>query len=118
MTFEEYQDKAASTALYPTCFVEGEDEDNDVAWVYPAFGLVGETGELIEKLKKIIRNNNGEIRPEQYEDLEKELGDVLWYLSALCSELGLDLDEVAEKNIKKLQYRMERDVIKSEGDNR
>lgn len=117
MTFNEYQVFALKTAAYP--HVEGIGTHN---LVYPAMGLAGEAGEYLDKVKKNWRNFNSmtanNLTPEQRTEFLKELGDVLWYLSASCEELGYSLDAVAELNIKKLSDRRERGVIKSEGDNR
>jgi len=109
MDFKDYQKKARKTAIYPNV---GKN------FVYPALGLGGETGEVLEKIKKIIRDNNGKITPKIKEDLKKEMGDVLWYLSNLASEIGLSLDEVAEENIRKLYSRKERGEIHGSGDDR
>ncbi len=109
MTFEEYQKKSRKTALYP---------DVGGNFIYPTLGLAGEAGEVAEKIKKVIRDDGGEILPEKKKELEKELGDVLWYLSQLTTEIGLSLEEVAEKNIEKLYSRLDRGKIKGSGDNR
>jgi NTP pyrophosphatase (non-canonical NTP hydrolase) len=116
MNFDEYQEEAYKTATYP-------DVMSNI--VYPAMGLAGEAGELCDKIKKHWRNSNckfnslhAHLTEEQVEAIAFEIGDVLWYINALCMELGLSLDEVAQLNIKKLQDRRARDVIKSEGDNR
>jgi NTP pyrophosphatase (non-canonical NTP hydrolase) len=109
MTFEEYQKKSRKTARYPSA---GSN------FVYPTLGLAGEAGEVAEKIKKVIRDDGGEMTAERKKELEKELGDVLWYLSQIATELGLSLDEVAEKNIEKLYSRLERGQIKGSGDNR
>jgi len=103
MTFNEYQEKASKTAIYPEQF----------KLVYPALGLAGEAGEVAEKVKKLIRDGT-----LQVEDLKKELGDVLWYVSALASDLNIDLDDVAATNVAKLQSRSARGVIGGSGDNR
>jgi len=90
------------------------------ALIYPAFGLAGEVGEIMEKLKKII-TAGGEITnidQEKKEEFKKELGDVLWYISALSNDLGFSLEDVANKNIDKLKSRKDRGVIHGEGDNR
>lgn len=110
MTFKEYEDFAKTTAIYP--------EDKKV--IYPAFGLSGEVGEIMEKLKKIMRGGGelSSISDENKEELKKELGDVLWYISALSGDLGISLSDIANKNIEKLKSRKERDVIHGEGDNR
>ena len=109
MDFEEYQKKSRKTALYPNV-------GNN--FVYPVLGLSGESGEVAEKIKKVIRDKNGEIDEITREEISKELGDVLWYVSQMASELGLSLDEVANKNIEKLYSRMDRGVLRGNGDNR
>ena len=109
MQFNEYQTMARMTAVYP-------DIDNN--YIYPALGLAGETGEVCEKIKKAIRDDDGIITEERLGLIKKELGDVLWYVSNLCSELNLDMGEVAEANIKKLFSRKDRDLLKGDGDER
>jgi NTP pyrophosphatase (non-canonical NTP hydrolase) len=81
-------------------------------------GLVGEAGEVAEKMKKIIRDNNGEVTEEKKQEIKKELGDVLWYIGAMCSELKISMDEVAQMNIEKLFSRKDRGVLHGDGDNR
>ena len=109
MTFDEYQEKSRETAVYP------DQGDN---FVYPTLGLVGEAGEIAEKVKKVIRDNGGKLDEERKVALTKELGDVLWYLSQLATELKVSLNEIADINIKKLQDRHQRDAIKGSGDDR
>lgn len=111
MDFDEYQARASKTGSYNT-------DDQEYVLMYLSMGLAGESGEVIEKLKKVVRNDGGAVSAEKREDLKKELGDVLWYLSQLAKTLGLSLADVAETNIKKLADRAERGVIKSEGDSR
>ena len=128
MNFEEYQKRAGALAEYPDVYVfeEGCNEDgkesdhqyNLSRYVYPALGLVGEAGEVAEKIKKIVRNNNGKYDEDKKNEIKKELGDVLWYIQQLCTEFGLSMDHVAWTNISKLEDRKERNVIKGEGDNR
>ncbi len=86
--------------------------------VYPTLGLVNEAGEVAGKIKKIFRDKGGNISPEDREALKYELGDVLWYLTQICTELDLTLQEVATANIEKLYSRLERGQIRGEGDNR
>jgi NTP pyrophosphatase (non-canonical NTP hydrolase) len=109
MTFEEYQKLSRQTAFYP-------DAGNN--YIYPLLGLNGETGEVAEKFKKIIRDKNGVISAEDKIEISKELGDVLWYLAQIASELKLPLEDVAAMNIKKLQDRKSRNVLSGNGDNR
>ncbi len=90
----------------------------DHAIVYPTLGLVNEAGEVAGKIKKIFRDKEGRITDEDREALKYELGDVLWYLSQICTELDLTLEQVAEANLEKLFSRMERGQIRGSGDNR
>lgn len=84
--------------------------------VYPTLGLVNEAGELAGKVKKIFRDKGGQINEADREALKQELGDVLWYLAQICTELDLTLAEVAEANLEKLFSRLERGTIRGEGD--
>ena len=84
--------------------------------VYPTLGLVNEAGELAGKVKKIFRDKNGQISEADREALKQELGDVLWYLAQITTELDLTLAEVAEANLEKLFSRFERGKIGGEGD--
>jgi NTP pyrophosphatase (non-canonical NTP hydrolase) len=109
MDFNEYQTRSRKTALYPPI-------GHPV--VYPTLGLANEAGEVAGKVKKIFRDKQGVIGPEERQALKGELGDVLWYLAQVCTELELSLDEVAEANIEKLYSRLERGKIGGDGDNR
>ena len=86
--------------------------------VYPTLGLVNEAGEVAGKIKKIFRDKDGQIGDEDRQALKQELGDVLWYLTQICTELDLTLEEVAEANLTKLLSRLERNQIRGEGDHR
>ena len=109
MRFREYQQAARRTAIYP-------DRGKNIA--YPALGLAGEAGEVAEKVKKVIRDNGGVVDAATRAALKKELGDVFWYIAALCDEVGLDMEDVAQSNISKLQDRQQRNVLHGSGDNR
>jgi len=109
MTFREYQLKAKESARFP------EKENN---FIYAALALMGEAGEVSEKIKKIWRDKNKQVDAEDREEIKKELGDVLWYLSQLAEQLGIDFDDVAQTNLEKTQSRLARDVISGSGDNR
>ena len=109
MNFTEYQNLALSTAIYPMMYKK----------VYPALGLCGEAGEVAEKIKKVIRDGVDYGYEEEFKaDLTKELGDVLWYVAALASDLDISLNDVAEKNVQKLASRKKRNKIGGSGDNR
>jgi len=90
----------------------------DHAIVYPTLGLTNEAGEVAGKVKKIFRDKGGKISEADREALKQELGDVLWYLTQICTELDLTLQQVAEANIEKLFSRLERDQIRGDGDQR
>ena len=109
MTFEEYQKESRKTALYPN-------RDNN--FIYPVLGLCGESGEIANKIQKVIRDDGGIMSGLKKEEIKKELGDVLWYISQIATELGLSLDSVAKLNIEKLKSRLERNKISGSGDNR
>lgn len=109
MTFAEYQNESKKTALYPNV---GKN------FVYPTLGLAGEAGEVSEKIKKVLRDKQGMLDETTVTELQKELGDVLWYVAQLSSELGLNLDDVAQFNIEKLRSRQERNQLHGSGDNR
>jgi NTP pyrophosphatase (non-canonical NTP hydrolase) len=109
MNFNDYQKKAKTTAIYP--------KQEHALW-YPALGLTGEAGEVADKVKKIMRDHNGIINNRHRIELTKEMGDVLWYLAMLSYELGVDLDDVACENIKKITSRKKRGVLHGDGDNR
>jgi NTP pyrophosphatase (non-canonical NTP hydrolase) len=86
--------------------------------VYPTLGLANEAGEVAGKVKKIFRDRGGVLTDADREALTLELGDVLWYVSELCTQLGISLEDVAEANIAKLRDRAERGVLGGEGDRR
>lgn len=109
MNFAEYQEASRIFARYP---------DAGKNYIYPTLGLAGEAGEVAEKIKKILRDKSGAVSDEARIEIKKELGDVLWYLTQLSSELGIALDDVADGNLKKLHDRMERGVLSGSGDNR
>ena len=103
MRFDDYQSSALTTAIYPA----------QAQIIYPAMGMCAEAGEVANKVKKIIRD--GKMDREAIAD---ELGDVLWYVAVLASDLGYSLSDIAEKNISKLIGRKERGTLAGNGDNR
>jgi NTP pyrophosphatase (non-canonical NTP hydrolase) len=106
MDFTEYQKKALSTAIYP----------KEMAIIYPALGLAGEAGEVADKVKKIVRDNN--TTDEFKQNIAAEIGDVLWYCAVLANDLGFDLAHVANINLTKLADRLQRGVLQGSGDKR
>jgi len=110
MNFKDYQKKATTTALYPKKYKV----------IYPALGLGDEAGEVLGKIKKWLRGDDGgeKLSQERKEAIADEMGDVLWYLSALSCDLDISLDDIAKNNLKKLKSRKERGVLHGNGDKR
>lgn len=102
MKLNEYQEKAREFAVYP-------DLGNNI--VYPALGLAGESGEVANQVKKVLRDDKGEISVSRGYALLDELGDCLWYVANLAAELEIDLEIVAQYNIDKLSKRAREDAI-------
>lgn len=113
MTFDEYQKLAITTDVFG-----GKGEVTSLAFLNKVLGLVGESGEVADKVKKIIRNNDGAMSAEERTELLKECGDVLWSLSAVIHYLDASFEEVAQANLQKVMDRKARGVTKSSGDNR
>ena len=109
MNFSDYQTRSRATAQYPSI-------GHPV--IYPVLGLANEAGEVAGKVKKIFRDKGGAIGDAEREALKAELGDVLWYIAQVCTELGLSLDDAAESNLAKLLDRQQRGKIRGDGDNR
>ena len=108
MKINEYQLKALETAIY----------SEDCKIIYPALGLTGEAGEVSDKVKKVIRDNDRVFSSEKKLEIAKELGDVQWYIATMAHDLGYSLEEICQMNIDKLQSRKERHCINGNGDNR
>ncbi len=107
MDLNQYQQKARTTARYP------EVGNNPI---YPTLGLSGEAGEVADKVKKVIRDKDGLFDKQTKEAIKLELGDVLWYVSQLSSELGFTLEDVGRSNLEKLASRASRGRLSGEGD--
>ena len=121
-TFKEYQKEAVGLAIsldkFRKIFPNLDDEVIKlVAVAYDGLGL-GEAGEVQGKIKKIIRDNGGIITPEAVDGIKDELGDTLWYITSMCKNLGITLEDVAVANINKLHDRRNRGVLGGSGDKR
>lgn len=104
MSFDEYQEEARKTAIYP-----------DTAKItYPLIGLVGEVGEFANKYKKVIRDGT----EFEFNDMVSELGDILWYLANIAYDARISMDFIAAENLAKLRDRANRNVIGGSGDKR
>lgn len=103
MNMNEYQAQAAKTAIYPA----------SVQVLYPTLGLAGEAGEVANKVKKIVRD--GKLDKEA---IGAEIGDCLWYIAAICKDLGLKMEDVAQANLDKLRQRQEKGTLSGSGDKR
>lgn len=110
MTFDEYQKQALTTAE--------NNYDPLMAKTIWAMGVAGEAGEVVEKWKKIVAYKEGKVSDDDLAELAKELGDVVWYIAVMANSLDLSFDDVMQRNVKKLQDRQKRNVIKGAGDNR
>jgi len=108
--FEEYQRESIKTDLNVVV------KESNLA--YYALGLCDEAGEVAGKVKKLYRDYDGELSKEYKKEIAKELGDVVWYLSQMCTKLGLSLEEVAQMNLDKLKSRLDRGKLTGSGDNR
>lgn len=122
MEFNEYQEQTKKTAMYMKGLEEKYPDMDEgirkmIALSYCGLGL-GETGEVQGKIKKIIRDNRGEITEDNVKELKKELGDALWYIAQTAITLGINLEDIAQGNLAKLFSRKERGTITGSGDNR
>ena len=86
--------------------------------MYVALGLAGEAGEFAEKVKKTIRDRDGQLDPARLSMLLEELGDVNWYSAKAASVLGSSIEGTITRNMAKLKDRIARGVRKGEGDTR
>jgi NTP pyrophosphatase (non-canonical NTP hydrolase) len=107
MTFDDYQQKALTTLL---------PSSNSIPYV--ALGLTNEAGEVAGKIKKWIRDNDGDITKLDKAAIADELGDTLWYMAMLAELVDIKFSEVAEANIQKLTSRLDRGKLHGSGDNR
>jgi NTP pyrophosphatase (non-canonical NTP hydrolase) len=107
-TFDDYQTIAVLTAIYP----------DDIRILYPALGLAGAAGEVANKVKKIYRDDGGQVTDDRRAQIAHELGGVLWYVAAVCTDLNLNMGDVARENVAILASRQERGTLHGDGDER
>jgi len=108
MQFSEYQQAAQKYSIYP----------KDKLCSYTVMGLASECGEVADIFKKAMRDRQGLLSDADKSALKKELGDVLWYITAISTDLGFDMGSIAMENLIKLQSRLERHQLTGTGDNR
>lgn len=111
LTFDNYQAYASETAVYPG-------KGNLLGILYCGLGAAGETGEVANKLKKMMRDNNCVLDDAFRAKIKAEMGGALWYFSQLAKEIGTTLGEIARDNVLELRGRRERGTIHGDGDNR
>ena len=113
MNFDEYQEKAKKYDLF-----QATSDLRSVGFIEKVLGLAGEAGETADKIKKILRDKDGIVTDEDKTEITKELGDVLWYLSNIARYFNVQLSDVAQKNLDKLENRQQRNKLHGTGDNR
>lgn len=126
-----YQQIATKYAIYPG-------QGTPLGLAYVALKLNGEAGEIAEHVGKAMRDDDlmkpisedgqaqlgaygffcGDLTAERLALLRKEIGDVLWYASAACNELGISLSEAMTENLQKLCDRTGRGALRGSGDDR
>lgn len=119
MDLKTYQTIIKETAIYP----------KEIGLSYCAMGLAGESGEVANKIKKLYRDKEGFIKfgmailsvsegKEVKDTIKHELGDVLWYITALANEIDLSLEDIMKANYDKLMKRKEENTLSGSGDYR
>jgi NTP pyrophosphatase (non-canonical NTP hydrolase) len=109
MKMDEYQERAGRTNIYP---------DTSDGFHAQIFGLCSEAGEVADKFNKRIRDYQGDIMPDITDEIIKELGDCLWFISQIALKMECSLEYVAECNLRKLADRADRGKIGGSGDER
>ena len=111
MDFNEYQKKSRKHAFYPN-------QNTPESFRYLIYGVTGEAGELAEHFKHALRDENDEISSERRDKIIKELSDILWYLANICTELGVDFNQIPKTGLEKIEERVKRGTLSGEGDSR
>ena len=123
MDVSEYQTGTRATAIYGESTDTLLDKEFDIIGTfidlsYVTLKLNGEAGEIAEEIGKLLRDDYGEMKSEREEKIIKEIGDLCWYLSQLCNELGISLESVMEDNLAKLQKRQREGKLHGSGSDR
>jgi NTP pyrophosphatase (non-canonical NTP hydrolase) len=111
MDLNAYQKQAATSAIYPG-------RGSNMGLAYTVLGLAGEAGEIANKVKKIIRDDGSVANPIRREEIIAELGDVLWYVAMIATELEANLSGIGTDNLLKLANRKKKGTLRGSGDNR
>ena len=98
-----YENLAGQTAIFP----------KEKALEYLALGMTSDAGEVAGKVKKLIRDGEGDKVA-----IASEIGDVLWYCAMMAKEVGVPLNTIMQENLKKLHGRKERGTLQGSGDTR
>src|SRR3989304_9376938 len=104
MDFNEYQKKSRKHAFYPN-------QNSPDAFRYLIYGITGEAGELAEHFKHALRDEGDELTEDRKLKIIKELSNVLWYVANICTELGVDFNEIPEVSLKKIEERLKRGTL-------
>lgn len=124
MDADEYQAKTAETELYSEAsyeFLDNQSTFVQIQWLQLAYctgKLNGEAGEAAEIIFKAFRGSHGHLSGEDKVKLQKELGDVMWYVARISDLIGVPLSEIMKQNLEKLQDRKDRGVVHGYGDDR
>ena len=110
---DDYQEQADEFCFYPGTMI------------YPALGLASEAGEVADKIKKLLRDDQmplsedfsaADLHHDKRTAIAYELGDCLFYIACLASDIGFSLNAVADMNLSKLEDRRDRNVLGGSGD--
>ena len=123
MDADEYQRRTELTQLYSIAAREFVTSSmmQQLDWLELAYctgKLNGEAGEAAEIVFKAFRGSMGNLSGEDKYKLQKELGDIMWYVARISDMIGVPLSEIMSQNLEKLQDRKERGVLHGSGDDR
>lgn len=113
LSLTDYQITTMTTSVYPEAGMATFDAIN-----YCLVGMAGETGEIMNKWSKVIRDQEKTWTEKQAIDFAKELGDVLWFAVRAADEFGFSIEQILKDNLQKLQLRQALGLISGDGDDR